>query len=222
MVMSEKAERLDIRLGEEEKKRLAELAKQRGVSMTDLVKTWIMRGDVVHVLAEQLQDIMNDFAKWHVLEHRSTNIGHLCNDLRGRMEGIEDQMRRVIIYEWIGFFNRSYQLIRNDVVYLRNRLNKFVKQREPKDREVLFKLTIEFSQIVTSYHNIFLQGFLDILQNMDEKTKRRAGETYNDEFRTRYNEIASKYEDFLKRTQRELGGGLESAMPRAREFRAKE
>ena len=221
-MMSEKAERLDIRLSEEEKRRLAELAKQRGVNMADLVRMWIMRGDVVHVLAEQLQDIVNDFAKWHVLEDRSTNIGHLCNNLRGRTGSIDDEKTRVIVHEWIGFYNQSFRLVRNDVTELRKKLKKFINQKEPKEKDVLIDIIINFTNIVTSFNNIFVRGFINIIQKMGEGTKKDVGARFNDEFRTRYNEIASKYEDFLKRTQRELGVGLEGTIPRAKEFRTKE
>lgn len=216
------SERLEVRLSEEEKKRLAELAKQRGISMTDLVRTWIIRGDVVHVLAEQLKDITNDFAKWHVLENRSTSINNLCEHLRGRMGAIEDEGRRVIIFDWIEFFNRSFQLMRNDVSDLMRRLAKFISQKEPKEKKVLVDLINEFALIINSHNNIFVESFIKILQNMDEYSKRDYGARYNDDFRTRYNEIASKFEEFTKIAQRELGEGLEQAIPRAKEFRAKE
>jgi hypothetical protein len=216
------SERLDIRLSEEEKRRLAELAKQRGVSMTDLVRMWIMRGDVVHVLAEQLQDITNDFARWHVLENRSTSIHNLCENLRGRVGTIEDEMKRRIMYQWIEFFLRSFQLMRNDVSDLTGRLTTFITQKEPKEKMVLVHLIKEFTQIIISYNNVFVRSFIEILQNMDKYTKRDTGARYNDDFRTRYNEIASKCEDFLKRAERELGETLQQAIPRAKEFRAKE
>lgn len=220
--MSEKAERLDVRLTEEEKARLAELAKQRGISMADLVRTWIVRGDVVHVFAEQLEDFITDFGKWHVSENRSTNLSHLCNNLRGRMGAIENVSMRNITFKWIEFFVRSFRLMENDVSDLRKGLSKFVKQKKPKDKEELIVFISKFTLTVNNYHNIFVQGFIDILQNMDKEAKRSFGRTYNDEFRTRYNEITSKFEDFLKRAQRELGVGLERAMSRAGEFRPKE
>jgi len=213
------AERLEVRLSEEEKKRLAELAKQKGVSMTDLVRVWIMRGDVVHVLAEQLQDITNDFAKWHVLENRSTSIKNLCENLRGRVGAIEDEGKRAIMFDWIEFFPRSFQFMRNDVSDLKERLARFISQEEPKEKMVLVSLVNKFASIIISYNNVFVESFMKILQNMDEYSKRNFGARYNDDFRTRYNEIASKYEDFLKRAQRELGESLVQAIPRAKEFR---
>ena len=215
------SERLDIRLSEEEKKRLAELAKQKGVSMTDLVRVWIVRGDVVHVLSEQLQDILNDFAKWHVLHNTNTSILYLCLNLRNRMDTVQDATKRTMIYKWTAFFDESFRFMRDNISDLTRRLSRFISKKEPKEKEILINLIIEFSKIVVSYHNVFVEGFMNILQNMGKNAKRDIGDVYNDEFRTRYNEIASKYEDFLKRVQRELGGGLEQAIPRAREFRAK-
>ena len=216
------SERLDVRLSEEEKQRLAQLAKQKGVSMTDLVRVWIMRGDVIHVLAEQLQDIINDFAKWHVLENRSTSLSNLCENLRGRMGAIEDETVRKILFQWTDFFTRSFQFMRNDVSRLKRRLAKYISQEEPKEKNVLIDIISEFAQIIISHNNVFVESFIKILQNMDERTKNSSGARYNDDFRTRYNEIASKYEDFLKRAQRELGEPLEQAIPRAKEFRVKE
>lgn len=219
--MSEKAERLDIRLSDEEKKRLAELADQKGVSMADLVRTWIMRGDVAHVLAEQLQDIVNDFAKWHVLENRRTSVQFLCTDLRSRM-AITDATRSRMMYRWLDLFHQSFQFMRSNVSNLSTRLSRFISQKEPKEKKVLVRLISEFAQIITSYHDIFVRGFMDILQDVDDKTKKDISGVYNDEFRTRFNEITSKYEDFLKRAQRELGEELKQAMPRAKEFRPSE
>ena len=210
------SERLDVRLSEEEKKNLAKLAGQRGISMTDLVRMWITRGDIVHVLAEQLQDFVSDFNKWHVSEGRNTTIVNLCIIVRQRDVDIE---RRKMIYGWISFFERSFKLMVRDVRDLMNRLKKFTKQKQPMERTFLIKAILDFSQAVTSYHNIFVQGFMDILQAANENTQAYVGGLYNDEFRTRFNEIASKYEDFLKRTQRELGEGLETVIPRAKEFR---
>lgn len=217
------SERLDIRLSEEEKKRLAELATQRGVSMTDLVRTWITRGDVVHVLAEQLEDFVDDFDKWHVSENRNTSIRYLCEHLQGRTGFIKDDpSRQKVLYQWIGFFMQSFDLLKRHVSVLKTRVGKFIKQKEPKMKDDLIGLILQFILIVYYYDRIFLQGFLNILQNMDEQTKHSTGATYNDEFRTRYNEIASKLEDFLKRAERELGHGMEKVIPRAKEFRAEE
>jgi hypothetical protein len=217
------SDRIDIRLSEEEKARLNELAKQKGVSMTDLIRTWITRGDVVHVLAEQLQDISNDFAKWHVLEIRNTSIRMLCDSLRNALSSEQDQWKRTLIYEWIEFFGRSFQLMTNDVSAFKRKVEMFVGQTEPKQKEALIEFVAEFRQIVTLYCNVFIDGFIDILQVMDERTKEYIGGTYNDELRTRYNEITSKYEDFLKRVQRELGESFpEPTVPRAKEFRPKE
>ena len=216
------SERLEVRLSEEEKERLAELAKQKGISMTDLVRVWIMRGDVVHVLAEQLQDITNDFAKWHVLENRSTSINNLCENLRGRVGAIDNKGKQAtIIFDWIEFFNRSFRLMRNDVSDLKRRIAKFISQKEPKEKKVLVDLINEFALIIISHNNVFVESFIKILQNMDEYSKRNFGARYNDDFRTRYNEIASKFEEFTKIAQRELGVDLEQAIPRAKEFRAK-
>lgn len=217
------AERIDVRLTEEDKARLAELAKQKGVSMTDLIRTWITRGDVVHVLAEQLQDISNDFAKWHVLENRNTCVRVLCDNLRNVLSSQQDEWKRIALYQWMDFFNRTFQLMVNDVSALKHRVAVFVRQTEPKQKDVLIELVVEFREIVTLYNNVFLEGFLSILQIMDEKGKDYIGRTYNDELRTRYNEITSKYEDFLKRVQRELGESFaEQAMSRAKEFRPTE
>jgi hypothetical protein len=216
------SERVDIRLSEEEKARLAELAKQRGVSMTDLVRTWITRGDVIHVLAEQLEDISNDFAKWHVLESRNTSIRNLCDELRNRLPSDQEQWKRLAIYKWIEFFNRSFQLMKEDVSRSNHKIQLFVRQSEPKQKEVLVELVMTFKQNVTLYNSVFIEGFIDILQMMDEKNLDDISGRYNDELRTRYNEITSKFEDFLKRVQRELGEPFEQTLPRAREFRYKE
>jgi hypothetical protein len=213
------AERIDVRLTEEDKARLAELAKQKGVSMTDLIRIWITRGDVVHVLAEQLQDISNDFAKWHVLENRNTSVRFLCDSLRNMLGSEQEEGKRIMIYHWIEFFNRSFQLMTGNVSEFKEKVAEFVGQSEPKRKEVLVKLVVSFGQIITLYNNIFLEGFIDILQVMDKRSREHISQAYNDELRTRYNEITSKYEDFLKRAQRELGESLEHAMPRAKEFR---
>lgn len=193
--------------------------------MTDLVKTWIQKGDVVHVLAEQLQDFVNDFDKWHVSENRNTNIRHLGENLHGRMGNIEDASLRPVLYDWTNFFSESFQLLKDDISDTKRQLGDAIKAsvREPRGERIVLHVSIlRFSKIVVLYHNIFIKGFLDILKNMDELTKGRFGATYNDEVRTRYNEIASKYEDFLKRAQRELGENLEQAIPRAKEFRSHE
>jgi hypothetical protein len=216
------SERVDIRLSEEEKARLAELAKQKGVSMTDLVRTWITRGDVIHVLAEQLQDITNDFAKWHVLENRNTCVRNLCDELRNRLGSDEEQWKRLAIYRWIDFFNRSFDLMKDSVSKFKHRVDLFIRQSEPKEKDVLLELVMIFKQNVTYYNSVFIEGFIDILQMIDEKYTDDVSARYNDELRTRYNEITSKFEDFLKRVQRELGETFEQAMPRAREFRYKE
>jgi len=216
------SERVDIRLSEEEKTRLTELAKQKGVSMTDLVRTWITRGDVIHVLAEQLQDISNDFAKWHVLESRNTCARNLCDELRNRLGSDEEQWKRLAIYKWIEFFNRSFDLMKDSVSKFKHRVDLFIRQSEPKEKDVLLELVMIFKQNVTYYNSVFIEGFIDILQMIDEKYTDDVSARYNDELRTRYNEITSKFEDFLKRVQRELGETFEQAMPRAREFRYKE
>lgn len=216
------AERIDIRLSEEEKMRLAELAKQKGISMTDLIRTWITRGDVVYVLAEQLQDISNDFAKWHVLENRNTSVRNLCDNLRNRLSSTEEQWKLVVIYKWIEFFNRSFQLMAGDVSKFKDRVAEFIRQPEPKQKDVLINLVTGLKQIISLYNDVFIEGFIDILQIMDADSQEYIGGIYNDELRTRYNEITSKYEDFLKRAQRELGESFEHAMPRAKEFRRKE
>jgi hypothetical protein len=216
------AERIDIRLSEEEKARLAELAKERGLNMTDLVRTWITRGDIIHVLAEQLQDISNDFAKWHVLENRNTCIRNLCDDLRNRLSADEEQWKRVAIYNWIELFNRSFKLMEDTVSQFKHNLELFVRQSEPKKKEALIELALVFKKIVTLYDSIFIEGFTNLLQMMDASYTEDVSSRYNDELRTRYNEISSKYEDFLKRTQRELGESFEQAMPRAKEFRRKQ
>lgn len=216
------AERIDIRLSEEEKARLAELAKERGISMTDLVRTWITRGDVIHVLAEQLQDISNDFAKWHVLESRNTCIRNLCDELRSRFRSDEEQWKRTTIYNWIEFFNRSFKLMEDSVSQFKHKVALFVRQSEPKNKETLVELALVFKQIVTLYDTIFIEGFIDILQMMDASYTEDVSSRYNDELRTRYNEISSKCEDFFKRSQRELGESFEQAMPRAKEFRRKQ
>ena len=51
-------------------------------------------------------------------------------------------------------------------------------------------------QNVTLYNSVFIEGFIDILQMMDEKHIDDVSARYNDELRTRYNEITSKFEDF--------------------------
>lgn len=216
------SERLDIRLSEEEKKRLAELARQKGVNMTDLVRMWITRGDMVHILAEQLQDFVKDFDKWQLSGNTNTSISYLCRVLQGKVIKIPDASKHGITHEWIELFLQSFQLLRNDVLALKQRLSRFIIQKQPKKKFVLVDLIAEFTEIVTLYHNIFVEGFIKIIQKMDEKTKKDVGERYNDDFRTRYNEITSKYEDFLKRTQRELGSDLERTISRAKEFRARE
>lgn len=224
--LSEKPERLDIRLSEEEKKRLAELAKERGVSMTDLVRTWIMRGDVVRVLGEQLHDFVKDFDKWHVSENRNTSIRYLCERLHGRTGAIKDQSNVTMLFNWTNFFGRSFQLLKRDLLILKGQLGELIKsdalKHTPIERTILTSSIIRFSNVIVSYHDTFINGFLEILKNMDEDTKRDTGGTYNDEVRTRYNEIASKYEDYIKRAERELGGGLERSIPRAKEFRPNE
>jgi predicted transcriptional regulator len=216
------SERFDIRLSEEEKARLAELAKQKGVSMTDLVRTWITRGDIIHVLAEQLQDISNDFDRWLVLENRGTCVRNLCDELRNRLPPDMEQWKHLAIYTWIEFFNRSFELMKNSVSKSKHTIDLFIRQSEPKQKEVLVELMMTFKQNVTLYNSVFIEGFIDILQIIDGKYTEDASARYNDGLRVRYNEITSKFEDFLKRAQRELGDTFEQVMPRAREFRRKE
>jgi len=214
------SERLDVRLTEEEKNRLAELAKQKNISMTDLVRTWIVRGDIVHVLAEQLHDFVNDFDKWHISDSSRASIVYLCKYVQARLPN--DPSIREIMYEWTAFFDQSFGLLVRDVNELRVGLNEFVNRKETKDKVVLVGAISDFTQIVHAYHSIFVRTFMRILENIGEHQQKDAGGLYNDNFRTRYNELASKYEDFLKRAQRELGEGLAHAVPRAGEFRPKE
>ena len=212
------SERLDVRLTEEEKERLSELAKQKNLSMTDLVRMWITRGDVVHVLAEQLQDFVSDFNKWHMGD-TTASMHYLCRTLRSRP--ITDPSTREIMFGWMELFDRSFDLLAKDAARLQVELNKFVNNREAKDKTILVETILNFSDIVYAYNSIFVQSFLKIVNNMDESGRNEVGRLYSNDFRTRYNELASKYEDFLKRAQRELGQGLERDMPRAGEFRSK-
>jgi hypothetical protein len=99
---------------------------------------------------------------------------------------------------------------------------KEMKESSMIKKAFLFAAISNLATYVFEYDNIFVNGFMDILQQMDEHTKKSIGKKYNDEFRTRYNEIASKYEDFLKIAQRELGEDLERSMPRAKEFQSED
>lgn len=213
------SERLDVRLTEEEKNRLAELAKQKNVSMTDLVRTWIARGDIVHVLAEQLQDFVSDFNKWHVSD-TTASIHYLCRTIRARPHS--NPSTRDIMFGWMELFNRSFDLLAKDANRLQVNLNIFVNKKKAKDKAILVEMILNFSNIVYAYNFIFVQSFLKIVNNVDESGRNAVRRLYSNDFRTRYNELNSKYEDFLKRAQRELGEGLERAMPRAGEFRPKE
>ena len=112
--------------------------------------------------------------------------------------------------------------MKDSVSKFKHRVDLFIGQSEPKQKDVLVELMMISKQNVTYYNSVFIEGFIDILQMMDEKNTDDVSARYNDELRTRYNEITSKFEDFLKRAQRELGEPFEQAMPRAREFRHKE
>jgi len=211
------SERLDIRLSDEEKEKLAEIAKSKGMSMTELVRTWIIKGDIAFVLAEQLSDFASDFAKWHVLEDRDTSILYLGRDLRHGPGPTPP-----FFYIITDFFVKSAELIRDDMRQLQRDINVFIKKTEPKEKEKLIALIAEFTSIVEKYYRIYVETFIEMFNALPEEYPRSSVEAhYNDGFRIRYNEFASKYEDFLKRASRELGADIAKPIQRAKELRAK-
>lgn len=210
------AERLDVRLSEEEKAKLAEIAKSKGVSMTEIVRAWITKGDIVFVLAEQLLDLVNDFAKWHVLENRDSSILYLGASIQGRV-GTSPHW----VYRMVEFFQNSCELIKHQVQHLKEELRIFVTQKEPKEKKELIRIIPEFTWIVQHYNGVYINGYMKIFNELNEENQYRLQGSYNDEFRVRYNEFAAKYEDFIKRASRELGVDLSSLIPRAKELRVK-
>ena len=210
------SERLDVRLSEKEKEKLAEIAKSKGVSMTELIREWITKGDVAFVLAEQLLDLVNDFARWHVFENRDSSILHLGASIRGRI-GTSPRWA----FGMTDFFRNSSELIKHELQCLREELRIFVKDTEAKEKKELIRIITEFTWIVTQYDRVYVDGYMKIFDELNEENQSYLQRSYNDEFRVRYNEFAAKYEDFLKRATRELGENLSKAIPRAKELRIK-
>ena len=210
------SERLDIRLSEKEKEKLAEIAKSKGVSMTELVREWITKGDIAFVLAEQLSDLVNDFARWHVLENRDSSILYLGASIRGRLGELPGWA-----YRMSEFFENSSRLVKHELERLEEELRTFVGETEAREKKELIRIIHEFSWIVEQYNRVHVNGYMQIFDELDEKSQSRLQKPYNDEFRVRYNEFAAKYEDFLKRASRELGENLSKAIPRAKELRAR-
>jgi hypothetical protein len=112
-------------------------------------------------------------------------------------------------------------MLKHNILVLKNQLDVFVREFKTTSKikkTFLISSISNFSGYIISYNNTFVNGFMDILQNTGENTIKSVGKLYNADFRMRYNELASKYEDFLKRAQRELNANLESPMPRVNEF----
>lgn len=210
------AERLDVRLSEEEKAKLAEIAKSKGVTMTELVRAWITKGDVAFVLAEQMLDLVNDFAKWHVLDNRDSSILFLGVNISRRIGNLPRWA-----YGMVDFYQNSGELIKHQVQHLREELRIFVAQTEPKEKKKLIRIISEFTWIVQQYNRVYIDGYMKIFNELSEENQYHLQGSYNDEFRVRYNEFAAKYEDFLKRATRELGADLSKPIPRAKELRVK-
>lgn len=209
-------ERLDIRLSEKEKEKLAEIAKSKGISMTELIREWITKGDIAFVLAEQLSDLVNDFARWHVLENRDSSILYLGAGIRGRLGELPGWA-----YRMSEFFENSSRLIKHELEYLKEELKTFVRETEAREKKELIRIIHEFSWIVEQYDRVYVDGYVKIFDELTEENQYRLQRSYNDEFRVRYNEFAAKYEDFLRRATRELGKNLSKAIPRAKELRVK-
>jgi len=205
--MSEKP--FSIRLSDEEKEVLEKIAKSKGITMADVVRMWITKGDVVNVLAEQLVDLSKDFAQWHLSDTHSSVIWLARNSMR------EPPIEEVGIIQ--NMFESEGSRLKTEFVKFRNKLNVFVKKKEIKERKSLATFIEFFISTVHRYENLIMY-FYDIAAIMPERNRDRIREAYSNEFRVRYNEFALKYEDFLKRSSRELGEGFERTLKRVKEF----
>jgi predicted DNA-binding protein len=54
-------ERVSFRLTLEKKQALETIARDKSMTMTELMKEWILKGDVVTIFTLQLSDFINDF-----------------------------------------------------------------------------------------------------------------------------------------------------------------
>jgi len=206
--MSEKP--FSIRLTDDEKKTLERIAKSKGMSMADVVRTLITRGDIVNVLAEQLSDLSKDFTTWH-LSNRGSSVTWLAEALL-REAPLEEH---AIIQR---MFQNEGNRLRNKITEFNNNLKLFINSVDLKKKGALATFIKSFISIVDAYQNNFVNHFYQIAAIIPKENRNRVKAPYSDEFRVRYNEFAVRYEDFLRRASRELGENLERTLERVKEF----
>jgi len=206
--MSEKP--FSVRLTDEEKEMLERIASSKGLSMADVVRMWITKGDVVNILAEQLADLSKDFTRWHLSSH-SSSIAWLGRNLLSNAPLEEHN----IVGE---MFNSENERLEKEIVQLNNKLTVFVKSEKMKRKGALANFIRSFISIVQAYQNNLVRGFYRMAEILPKENRDRVADSYSSEFRVRYNEFAAKYEDFLRRASRELGENFERTLGRAKEF----
>jgi len=205
--MSEKP--FSVRLSDEEKEVLERIAKSKGMTMADVVRMWITKGDVVNILAEQLNDLSKDFAEWH-LSNRSSSVIWL-----GRYLMKEPPIEEIGIIQ--NMFESEGGRLKKEFAEYRSKLNAFVNRKEVKEKKSLATFIAFFVSTVERYESL-IRYFYEIAAIVSERNRDRIEKEYTNEFRVRFNEFAVKYEDFLKRSSRELGEDFERTLRRVKEF----
>lgn len=205
--MSEKP--FSIRLSDEEKEVLERIAKSKGITMADVIRLWITKGDIVNVLAEQLADLSKDFAEWHLSNRSSSAVW------------IAETLMRDAPAEEVGIILRTFReegnRLQNEFAQFRSKLNVFVKKKKIKEKEDLAIFITFLTSTLQRYENL-ARRLYDVAAIMPEENRDSVKEVYSNDFRVRYNELAVKCEDFLKRASRELGQSFERSLERVKEF----
>lgn len=205
--MSEKP--FSIRLSDEEKEVLERIATSKGMTMSDVIRMWITKGDVVNILAEQLADLSKDFSTWHLSNRASSIIWLAANLMRDSPNEEVGILKRM--------FDDEGNRLRSEFSEFRTKLNIFIKNKKMKEKEALVTFITSFVSTIQRYQNL-ASVFYEITAIMPQRNRDSIKEQYSNEFRVRYNEFAVKYEDFLKRSSRELGQDLEGPLGRIKEF----
>ena len=174
--------------------------------MADVIRELISKADVVNILAEQLNDLFQEFSRWQLVNNQYS-ILWIVNSLL--MESPREEYSIIKeMYEW------EAESIRKDVIDTMNKLTNYIHNVKIKKREDLEIFIINFKSSVERYNRL-VRFFYKIAPIIPLKTHERIIKDYSNSFRIRYNEFLPKYEDFLKRASRELGYSLESTLERA-------
>lgn len=202
--MSEKP--FSIRLSEEEKAMLQQIADQRKISMAEVIRELISKADVVNILAEQLKDLFEEFHKWQLVNNQYSILWIVDSLLQ---ESPREEYS--IIKEMYAWDAESIRRdVRETMVTLSNYINNVTVKRREDLKTYISKLTLA----VERYAQL-IRIFFKIATIFPIKDRERIDEYYSNSFRIRYNEFLPKFEDFLKRASRELGYSFERNIERA-------